>query len=165
MLFFCIVQRRIDDYSSLEYKGDKRMLDPTQPLDYASSAVPSSYQCGACGVSNCKLWRDYMTRLDELTLWCCNCAAKDQDTHVGSMTEEGKYLGEQGTLTDCIGDLVPAIPVEPNNTYWGYSSVPPRGCAWWRNLPNRPGDPVRSQAPARKLQPFFHWLMALVPWN
>ena len=36
---------------------------------------------------------------------------------------------------DQIGWLVPAIPDEECETYWGYTSVPQPGCEWWYRLP------------------------------
>ena len=34
-----------------------------------------------------------------------------------------------------IGWLVPAVPTEEGNTFWGYTSVPYQGVYWWDNLP------------------------------
>jgi hypothetical protein len=36
--------------------------------------------------------------------------------------------------TDSLGWLVPAVPTEEGDTYWGYTSVPAMGCLWWRSL-------------------------------
>ncbi|HOI96943.1 MAG TPA: hypothetical protein PLA19_00355 [Candidatus Pacearchaeota archaeon] len=38
---------------------------------------------------------------------------------------------------DQIGWLIPAVPAEGNDTYWGYTSVPQAGCNWWDKLPTR----------------------------
>lgn len=37
--------------------------------------------------------------------------------------------------TDQIGWMVPAVPTEDGASFWGYTSVPQPGCAWWTNLP------------------------------
>lgn len=34
-----------------------------------------------------------------------------------------------------IGWLVPAVPTEEGDTFWGYTSVPDAGCEWWYRLP------------------------------
>ena len=46
--------------------------------------------------------------------------------------------------TDQIGYYALAVPTVGNEAYWGYSSVPDDGCAWWTRLPHRP----QSAAPA-----------------
>jgi len=38
------------------------------------------------------------------------------------------------------GSLVPAVPTEQADTFWGYSSVPIAGVAWWRALPTYKGQ-------------------------
>lgn len=54
----------------------------------------------------------------------------------------GFYLGpmtkENMGRCDQIGWLVPAVPTEEGDTYWGYTSVPQPGCDWWRDLPTFP---------------------------
>lgn len=44
---------------------------------------------------------------------------------------------ESSGRTDTIGWRVPAVPTEDGEGFWGYSSVPPEGVAWWRALPTR----------------------------
>ena len=39
--------------------------------------------------------------------------------------------------SDSCGWHVPAVPTEVGDTYWGYSSVPLRGCRWWHLLEPR----------------------------
>lgn len=39
--------------------------------------------------------------------------------------------------SDSIGWLVPAVPTEEDDTYWGYTSVPQPGVEWWQRLPLR----------------------------
>jgi hypothetical protein len=34
------------------------------------------------------------------------------------------------------GWMVPAVPTEENDAYWGYSSIPQAGCEWWYHLPS-----------------------------
>lgn len=81
------------------------------------------YVCGACGVKEVKLWRQYLPRL-AVTLRCANCA----EGKTGSLLN----LKE----ADTIGDLVPAIPV--NDTFWGHAAAPEEGVKWWKSLPTRP---------------------------
>ncbi|HEX8389883.1 MAG TPA: hypothetical protein VF597_00490 [Candidatus Saccharimonadales bacterium] len=112
------------------------VVNPAELVDYSSSATPSSYVCGTCGKSGVKLWREYQTFLQNQALSCADCATKRFNVDISRMTDNGKhpsYLGH----TDTIGWLIPAVPTEENDTFWGYSSVPPNGCDWWTRLPLR----------------------------
>jgi hypothetical protein len=103
--------------------------------DYASALTPEGYRCAGCGAAGVKLWRQYNTFLDHIDLYCVDCAVRDQgvETTVG---EDGRRESAHG-LTDQIGNLVPAVPDEEGETFWGYTSVPQAGVAWWRQLPLR----------------------------
>jgi hypothetical protein len=80
------------------------------------------YECSKCGLSGVKLWRQYQTFLDNIELFCKECAEEDQ--------------GENLDVFSCeIAWLVPAIPTEENDTYWGYTSVPEDRVRWWKSLP------------------------------
>jgi hypothetical protein len=116
------------------------------PVQYATLAVPDTYRCGTCGVVGCKLWREYQTFLSHQTLECCECAGKSQEEDVSKIDADGKIpwvMGQyaDGTdaiqLIDQIGCRVPAVPTEEGDTFWGYSSVPQAGVAWWLRLPTR----------------------------
>lgn len=87
-------------------------------------------------MTGCKLWREYKTCADDTDLLCCDCAAKSQGKDVSTINEKGLYVSDYGR-TDQIGWLVPAVPTEDGTTFWGYTSVPPEGCTWWRQLPTR----------------------------
>lgn len=113
------------------------VVDPAQPVDYSSSSTPSSYTCGGCGKTGVKLWRDYQTFLDHQTLRCADCAAANQGKDISTMQQSGSYQSPDGFPTDQIGWLVPAVPTEENDTFWGYTSVPAAGCEWWARLPIR----------------------------
>ncbi len=107
-------------------------------VDYASSATPAGYVCSSCKKGGLKLWRQAHTMLSHLDLLCCDCAGTDQDVDVSAISAEGRVLDRYLSLpTDQIGGLVPAVPTEEGDTYWGYSSVPQAGVLWWRRLPNR----------------------------
>ena len=80
------------------------------------------YKCGECGVEGVKLWRGYNESHVELR--CGDCAAAGQKRTVD--LSEG----------DQIGWSVPAIP-DLRGGWWGYTSVPAEGCAWWKALPLR----------------------------
>ncbi len=108
---------------------------------YASPECPASYKCKKCGAFGCKLWRQYQTSADHVELLCIVCAEKDQDKK--SEIEEGG--------SDQIGWLVPAVPTEDGETFWGYSSVPIEGCEWWDNLAIRPG----GKPPMSELSPYM----------
>ncbi len=111
---------------------------------YASKEMPADYKCSACGAVGCKLWRQYQTACPDLL--CLDCSIKDQRktlvsaTPFGRITIKSDSKHEDTSTTDQIGWLVPAIPDEEGDGFWGYSSVPNEGCAWWYRLPLRPGD-------------------------
>lgn len=110
------------------------------PTNYESAEVPEEYRCTGCGVHGCKLWRPYQTFRAELR--CCDCAGKDQEKDTSEIDAEGKIPTERNYRTDQIGWLVPAVPAEDGSAFWGYTSVPPAGCAWWRRLPTRVVSPT-----------------------
>lgn len=85
-----------------------------------------TYACEKCGASNCKLWRQYNTFLDYVELTCAPCTEKDQ----GRVIDLSK--GDQ------CGWMIPAVPTNDNETFWGYTSVPPDRVQWWKALPDRP---------------------------
>lgn len=105
------------------------------PVDYASNAAPTEYQCGVCGANGRKLWRQYQTFADHISLRCCDCAGYEQGKDVSAINADGERP-ECGISTDSIGWLVPAVPTEDGETYWGYTSVPRAGVGWWRRLPS-----------------------------
>jgi hypothetical protein len=105
-------------------------------VNYRSSKVPSGYKCLECGVTDCKLWREYNTFSPNLL--CAACAAKDQSKDVSLIDDEGMYPSEFGGKSDQIGWYVPAIPDQDGPGYWGYTSVPQAGCEWWKRLPTLP---------------------------
>lgn len=113
------------------------VVDPQYPVDYASREVPPTYKCGTCNATNCKLWRDYQTSLQHQELYCATCAGKAQKKEVSDMDAEGRRTS-RGHKTDTIGWLVPAVPSEENDNFWGYTSVPENGVQWWRGLPSFP---------------------------
>jgi hypothetical protein len=106
---------------------------------YSTGEVPNDYKCSRCKTKGCKLWRQYNTMASVLKLMCGHCALKDQKKE-GPIDDQGFRISEVGGGIKCdqIGWLVPAIPCENEDTYWGYSSVPQDGVSWWRSLPSMP---------------------------
>lgn len=115
--------------------GDEPLMGP---IRYANPAVPEGYRCTGCGKSGGKLWRQYQTVASAIKLLCCDCAIKDQGPsyQVEDIDANGKSTND-GCKSDAIGWLVPAVPTEDGETFWGYTSVPEAGVAWWRALPTR----------------------------
>lgn len=105
-------------------------------VNYIKGIVPEDYKCDDCGAHGVKLWREYETLADHTVLQCADCAEISQRKLHGSDWESPFKRGEG----DQIGWRVPAIPVEGEDTYWGYTSVPQAGCEWWKNLPTRLGE-------------------------
>ena len=120
------------------------VTDPSHPVDYSKTETPPNYVCHTCGAGGCKLWREYQTMLDSQKLHCAPCAAKGQKKDISSIDARGHRKCESGGTTDQIGWLIPAVPTAENDTYWGYTSVPQRGCDWWARLPTLP-----NQVPAK----------------
>lgn len=97
------------------------------------------YSCSECGAIGCKLWRQYQTFLCNINLFCVDCAGTNQKEDVTGVDNEGRRQDRigPGGLTTSIGWLIPAIPTEEGDTFWGYSSVPEPLVEWWRTLPTR----------------------------
>ena len=121
-----------------------KTTNPKQPFSYTSglTATPSSYRCKTCKATKCKLWRYSNIFLDRQSLFCAKCAGKNQKIDTSKIDASGKisrfYNGHNMGPSDQIGSLLPAVPTEENDTFWGYTSVPEPGCIWWRNLPSLP---------------------------
>jgi hypothetical protein len=105
---------------------------------YLRGADLAWYACGGCGASNCKLWREYQTFMENQSLRCAICASKEQKKNIQMIDNDGFRVNEHGRRTDVIGDRIPAIPTEECDTYWSYTSVPGPGVEWWRKLPTHP---------------------------
>ena len=116
-------------------------MTKAEAFSYASGKIPASYRCSICGATQCKLWRQYQTMAESVKLLCLPCGELDQKMQ--SELEKGG--------TDAIGWLVPAVPTEDRETFWGYTSVPQDGCDWWDRLPNRPG----GRSPFDELSPYM----------
>jgi len=50
------------------------------------------------------------------------------------------YTRSERVRSDQIGWRVLAVPTEEGDTFWGYTSIPKAGCAWWYNLPALPNN-------------------------
>lgn len=112
------------------------VVDERYPVDYSKIETPSSYRCTCCGVGGVKLWREYQTFLEHQKLYCATCAGEAQKEDVSDIDAAGLRSCEIGAgRTDQIGWLIPAVPTENNDTFWGYTSVPQAGVEWWKRLP------------------------------
>jgi hypothetical protein len=125
-----------------DVQGFKPLLAHTPREDasnfYSTGETPKGYKCSQCSAKGCKLWRQSNTMASALELMCGPCALKDQKI-TGEIDANGKvYDKSVGMDCDQIGWLLPAVPCENEDTYWGYSSVPQDGVNWWRNLPSKP---------------------------
>lgn len=117
---------------------------PLGPVDYASAMPPPEYLCGQCGVLGVKLWREYQTFLNHQSLLCGACACREQSKEGKTFTVDARpdggasagYREDKHALRgDQIGWRIPAVPTADGRTYWGYTSVPSEGVAWWFRLP------------------------------
>lgn len=106
-------------------------------MKYLNTTVPEHYKCADCSAHGVKLWRLYQTFLEHQVLRCASCAGKYGNEDISSLTPEGMIESKYGFgLTDQVGGMIPAVPTEDEETYWGYTSVPQAGVEWWKNLPN-----------------------------
>lgn len=92
-------------------------------IEYATGSVSPDYRCGKCGAHGVKLWRPASTFAPELL--CVACAEHSACERL----ETGRDASDQ------IGGYVPAVPTEDGRDFWGYTSVPRAGVAWWKGLP------------------------------
>lgn len=88
--------------------------------------IPDFYKCGGCGADGVKLFRKSATSEPVLKqpLLCGDCTASEQ-----------KHPLNLAKSDQCWGRC-PAIP-DLRGGWWGYTSVPAEGCAWWDALPLR----------------------------
>lgn len=100
-------------------------------VDYKQKSVPGDYKCDDCSVFGVRLWREYQTIASQTKLLCAHCAEKDQQNN----HDPGWKSSFSSGNGDQIGWLIPAVPTEGSDTYWGYTSVPDDGVEWWKNLP------------------------------
>lgn len=119
--------------------------------NYSSNQVSSAYKCSICNRQGCKLWRKSQSYLNHQSLYCVDCALKNQKMEGIFVREDGKYLCDKGKVrqletgelvdyeqwSNQLNCLVPAVPLEDEDTFWGYTSVPEDGFAWWKRLPLR----------------------------
>ncbi len=97
---------------------------PIQPFSYAST-TPAGYVCSHCGAMGCKLWRLYQTFLEHQELTCLACTEKAENNSTARTDDKTN-----------IGWRVAAVPTENGETFWGYTSTPAAGVAWWKALPD-----------------------------
>jgi hypothetical protein len=99
------------------------------------------YECGICGATGCKLWREYGTM--RVYLACAPCAAKAGGRDISTidalgMREAPEYVWMKGERTDQIGWYVPAIPADDEGSMWGATSTPMEAYERWQMLPTLP---------------------------
>jgi len=104
-------------------------------VKYSDTGTPPGYVCGECGVTGCKLWREFNATRVELK--CCKCVSSWEGISGDAIDIRGFRRDSFGTKTDTIGWWVPAVPTEDETAWWGYSSVPDEAVRWWRTLPTK----------------------------
>jgi hypothetical protein len=106
-------------------------------IEYKNPTPPEEYKCDYCGAHGVKLWREYQN--PNTLLECAICCGISQSKDISNMDSEGR-IESHGVKSDSIGWRIPAVPDEEGLGYWGYSSVPDAGVAWWKDLPNKSKD-------------------------
>lgn len=121
-----------------------KIVNQQMPFTYVSGETPETYKCQICGATHVKLWRKYQTVVQGNTLVCASCLSrmhrKKGYVPLFRETKQGgrwtKPVDSCLQESDSLGNFVPAVPTEENDTFWGYTSVPAEGCKWWQGLPN-----------------------------
>lgn len=85
--------------------------------------IPADYVCRDCAASGVKLWRKSAS-FEPVSLLCATCTVVEQ-----------KHPLDLSDSDQCWGRC-PAVP-DLRGSYWGYTSVPAEGVAWWDALPVR----------------------------
>lgn len=106
--------------------------------------IPKDYVCSVCGTTGVKLWRPYQSCA--VHLFCGACAEKDQ----------GKTIDL--SVSDQCRWLVPAVPTL-DGSWWGYTSVPAEGCAWWKALPLALAGEWKVRGGVERWMPYSTWTM------
>lgn len=91
----------------------------------------------AFSVPGVKLWRGIGSAQEA---WCATCGMA-QAGLPDTLDVEGKHETDYGRTDQIYSpklgqSLLPWVPA-PDGETWGYTSVPPEGCEWWRTLPTR----------------------------
>ena len=114
-------------------------IDPFKYL--RANPAPFGYVCSNCPAHGVKLWRLYPNSVlaEHQVLLCAACAAPGIDVDDDGRRDDD---GGRETWTDQLdhaehGSMVPAVPTEDGETFWGYTSVPEDGVRWWRALPTK----------------------------
>jgi hypothetical protein len=119
------------EQSSLAYGHLRGLVLPPE--------VQAKYICHVCGKTEVKLWR--MAASSCVEGYCSKCGMA-QAGYPDTIDDAGKNAeGDYGPSdqiynSDQGANLVPWVINEHGDT-WGYTSVPPEGCAWWKGLPTR----------------------------
>jgi len=112
-------------------KQSTKKLRKIADVNYSKGIVPIDYKCDNCLAHGIKLWRKSHTYADTTKLLCANCTEEDQKKSHKDGWQSSFKRGEG----DQIGWFVPAVPIQGDDTYWGYCSVPDNGVEWWLSLP------------------------------
>lgn len=112
-----------------------RRGDDLIPADFYTTAQ-AKISCSSCEAKNVKLWRSYQSSQD--TTLCAACLAYKEGMRLDEIQKK------LDTGEDSVRWWVPFIPA-PDAFAWGYSSVPPEGVGWWKDLPLTitPTEPTR----------------------
>jgi Zn ribbon nucleic-acid-binding protein len=130
-------------------------LETIEPFRYDGKKTPAGYKCTKCGATDLKLWRYYNAFVSHQELFCVDCGLA-RDYQGGPKTTEVAEDGTHdfyGMRSTELNGLIPAVPTEDGETFWGFSSVPGDGVAWWKTLPLRawlsrngePGQPPQGR--------------------
>lgn len=109
----------------------KEIIRNISTVNYQKGIVPEDYKCDKCKCHGVKLWRENVGVASLTKLLCAECAEKSEKKGRGKNWQSSFKLGEGYQ----IGYLLPAVPVEGQNTYWGITSGPKTSWKWWHNLP------------------------------
>lgn len=98
------------------------------------------YQCSKCGVLGVRLYRQSAVSADSVTLMCRTCSIIDQAEGIDGVKGHDPLEGSDQIWGRCpaVPDRLPYGPewwLGYDFSWWGYTSVPRSGVAWWESLP------------------------------
>lgn len=96
---------------------------------YSDPGTPDTYCCDKCKARGVRLWREYQTIASKTDLLCARCAAEKME--IDQKRDLHSYIDGRH---DSISWMIPAVPCEDDDTFWGYTSVPEEGVRWWQRL-------------------------------
>lgn len=93
------------------------------------------YRCADCGAEGVRLYRPYSVMLSGVVLRCTACTRKKEGDSVEFDPACPDSIGWSVAAVPCIRSAEGPIYYDLRGSFWGFTSIPDDGVAWWRGLP------------------------------